>query len=103
LLESAYEACPAFELAERGHKVEQRKPPPVVYRYVRLDGACRLDLRIDNKFNVELKAVDRLAPIHEAQLRSYLKLSGCKVRLLVNVIVILLENGLRRVVHDFPD
>ena len=68
----------------------------------KLNCAQRLDFLINRKVIAELKAVDRLAPIHEAQLRSYLKWSGCKVRLLVNVNVILLKNGLRRVVHDFP-
>lgn len=78
LLESAYETCLAFELVERGLKVEQQKPLPVVYREVKLDCGYRLDLLVEEAVIVEVKAVDRLAPIHQAQLLSYLKLSGCK-------------------------
>ena len=103
LLESAYEACLTFELAERGHRVSQQKPLPVCYRKVKLDCAYRLDLLVDGLVIVELKAVDRLAPIHQAQLMSYLKISGCPVGLLINFNVLILKNGLRRVVHNFPD
>lgn len=78
LLESAYETCLAFELVERGLKVEQQKPLPVVYREVKLDCGYRLDLLVEEAVIVEVKAVDRLAPIHQAQLLSYLRLSGCK-------------------------
>ena len=84
LLESAYETCLAFELAERGLKVERQKPLPVIYRKVNLDCGYRLDLLVEDVVIVELKTVDCLAPIHEAQLLSYLKLSGCKVGLLIN-------------------
>ena len=103
LLESAYEACLAFELAQRGLKVEQQKPLPVVYREVKLDCGYRLDLLIEEAVIVEVKAVDRLMPIHQAQLLSYLKLSGCKVGLLINFNVKVLKDGIRRVVNDFPD
>jgi len=102
LLESAYEACLAFELAQRGLKVEQQKPLPVVYREVKLDCGYRLDLFVEEAVIVEVKAVDRLAPIHQAQLLSYLKLSGCKVGLLINFVKIL-KDGIRRMVNDFPD
>ena len=103
LLESAYEACLAFELAQSGLKVEQQKPLPVVYREVKLDCGYRLDLLVEEAVIVEAKAVDRLAPIHQAQLLSYLKLSGCKVGLLINFNVKVLKDGIRRVVNDFPD
>jgi len=103
LLESAYEACLAFELAERGLKVERQRLLPVVYRDVQLDCGYRLDLLVEERVIVEIKAVDRLAPIHQAQLLSYLKLSGCKVGLLINFNVKVLKNGIRRVVNDFPD
>src|SRR4051794_6005572 len=79
LLESAYEACLAFELVERGFKVKQQDPLPVIYREIQLDCGYRLDLVVDDTIIVELKSVSELAPIHEAQLLSYLKLSGCKV------------------------
>ena len=103
LLESAYETCLAFELVERGLKVEQQKPLPVVYREVKLDCGYRLDILVEEAVIVEVKAVDRLAPIHKAQLLSYLRLSGCKVGLLINFNVKVLKDGIRRVVNDFPD
>lgn len=103
MLESAYEACLAFELAQRGLKVEQQKPLPVVYKDVRLDCGYRLDLLVENKVIVEIKAVDQLLPVHEAQLLSYLKLSGCRVGLLINFNVKVLRSGIRRLVNDFPD
>ena len=98
LLESAYEACMVFELADRGLAVEQQKPLPVKYREVKLDCGYRLDLLVDGKVIVELKAVEKLEPIHEAQLLSYLKLSGCKVGLLINFNVRVLKLGIRRLV-----
>jgi len=103
LLESAYEACLAFELAQRGLRVDQQKPLPVVYREVKLDCAYRLDLLVEDAVIVEVKSVDRLAPIHQAQLLSYLKLSGCRVGLLIDFNVKILKNGIRRVVNNFPD
>jgi GxxExxY protein len=103
LLESAYEACTAFELAERGLLVEQQKPLPLLYKKVRLDCGYRLDLMVDEKVIVEIKAVDKLLPIHEAQLLSYLKLTRCKAGLLINFNVQKLVNGIIRVVNNFPD
>ncbi len=103
LLESAYERCLAFELAGSGLQVESQKPLPVVYKDVHLDCGYRLDLLVEDKVIVELKAVDELAPIHQAQLLSYLKLSGCKVGLLINFNVPLLKDGIRRVVNGFPE
>jgi GxxExxY protein len=103
LLESAYEACLAFELAERGLEAEQQKPLPVVYREVRLDCGYRLDLLVERKVIVEIKSVDRLAPIHQAQLLSYLKLSGLRIGLLINFNVKVLKDGIHRVVNEFPD
>jgi len=102
LLESAYGACLAFDLLEAGHTVERQKAMPIVYRQVKLDCGYRLDLLVDNSVVVECKAVDRLIPVHRAQLLSYLKLSRCKVGLLINFNVLLLKNGIVRVVNDFP-
>jgi GxxExxY protein len=102
LLESAYEACTAFEIMERGHEVEKQKPLPVLYKGIHLDCGYRLDLLVSKKIIVEIKSVDALTPVHEAQLLSYLKLSGCKVGLLINFNVKLLKNGIRRIVNDFP-
>lgn len=103
LLESAYEACLVFELRQRGLKVEQQKPLPVIYKSVKLDCGYRLDIVVDNCVIVEIKAVERLNSIHEAQLLSYLRLYGCKLGLLTNFYVPLVKNGIRRVVNEFPD
>jgi GxxExxY protein len=103
LLESAYETCLAFELRRTGLRVEAQKPLPVIYRDVKLDCGYRLDLVVEDSVVVEIKAVDQLAPIHDAQLLSYLRLSGKRVGLLINFHVRVLKNGLKRVVNDFPD
>ena len=95
LLESAYEACLAYELVERGLKVERQKLLPVVYREVTIEAGYRLDLLVEGRVVVEIKAVDRTEPIHKAQLLSYLRLSGCKVGLLINFNVRLLKDGIR--------
>jgi GxxExxY protein len=100
LLESAYEACLAFELAKRGLEIERQKGLPITYRGVNVDCGYRIDLLVEGAVVVELKAVERLEPIHEAQLLSYLKLSGCKVGLLINFNVKVLKDGLRRMVND---
>jgi GxxExxY protein len=99
LLESAYEACLAFELAKRGLKVEQQKPLPLIYERVKLDCGYRIDLLVEGSVVVEIKSVDALAPIHEAQVMSYLKLSGCKLALLINFNVGMLKDGIRRFVN----
>lgn len=101
LLESAYEACLAFELAERGLKIEQQKPLPVVYKDVQLECGYRLDLLVEDAVIVELKSVSELAPIHKAQVISYLRLSGCNVGLLINFNVEVLKDGVRRLVNNF--
>ncbi|MFZ5918748.1 MAG: GxxExxY protein [Chloroflexota bacterium] len=103
LLESAYEACLAFELAQRGLKVEQQKPLPVMYKEVKLDCGYRLDLLIEDEVVVEIKAVERFERVHQAQVISYLKLSGCSVGLLINFNVNVLKDGIRRIVNEFPD
>jgi GxxExxY protein len=101
LLESAYEACTAFELIQDGWKVEQQKPMPLIYRGVKLDCGYRLDLLVAEKVIVEIKAVDQLLPIHTAQLLSYLKISGCKLGLLINFNVKLLKDGVERVSNGY--
>jgi len=103
LVESCYEACLAFELMQQGLKVERQKPLPVIYREIKLDCGYRLDLFIDNLIIVEIKSVEKIVPIHKAQLLSYLKLTHCKLGLLINFNVELLKDGLVRVVNDFPD
>ena len=103
LLESAYEACMVYDLIQVGMKVEQQKPLPVVYRGVKLECGYRLDLMIENEVVVEIKSIDKLLPIHKAQLMSYLKLADCKVGLLINFNVEILKDGIQRVVNNFPD
>jgi len=98
LLESAYEHCLAFELTKRGLKVERQKELPIVYQGMKLDAGYRIDLLVEESVIVELKTVDRLEPIHEAQLLSYLKLSRRHIGLLMNFNVKLLKDGLRRLV-----
>ena len=99
LLESAYQTCLAYELRERGQAVETQVPLDLVYKGVVLDAGYRLDLVVEGSVIVELKAVRQLHPIHEAQLLSYLKLSGIKVGLLMNFHVPLLRDGIRRIVY----
>ncbi len=103
LLESAYEACLAYELTERKLQIERQKGLPVVYRGVELDCGYRIDLLVENEVIVELKAVELLEPIHDAQLLSYLKLSGCEVGLLINFNVRVLKDGIRRFVNKFQE
>ena len=100
LLESAYEACLVYELRQRGLKVEQQKELAIIYGDVKLDCGYRLDLFVEDLVIVELKTVDRLAPIHEAQLLSYLKLADCRLGLLINFNVTLLKRGIRRLANN---
>ena len=93
LLESAYETCLAYELNEYGLQVERQKPLPIVYKDIHLDHGYRIDLLVNQKVVVELKVVDEITAVHEAQLLSYLKFSGCKVGLLLNFNVTLLKDG----------
>ena len=101
LLESAYEHCLAFELSELGHSVERQKLVPVKYKNTEVDAGFRLDLLVEQKIIVELKAVETISPIHKAQLMTYLKLTGLNVGLLMNFNVKILKHGLHRVVNNF--
>ena len=96
LLESAYEACLIYELRLRKLKVEYQKPLPVFYKDVMLDCGYRLDLVVENEVIVEIKSVNAITAIHEAQLLSYLKLSDYKRGLLINFNVKMLKEGIRR-------
>lgn len=98
LLESAYEECLAHELTLRDISFERQKQLPVVYKGIRLDCGYRLDLLVDELVVVELKTIDRFAPIHQAQMITYLKLTGCKLGLLLNFNKKLMRNGIKRVV-----
>ena len=103
LLESAYEACLAYELIRRGFEVKQQLALPVQYENVKLDCGYRVDILVDDKVIIEVKAVEGLAPIHQAQVLSYLKMSGLRVGLLINFNVTTLTKGLKRIVNEFPD
>ncbi|HPO62196.1 MAG TPA: GxxExxY protein [Candidatus Kapabacteria bacterium] len=99
LLESTYEECLCFELKKHGLAVEKQKPLPLIYEEVKLDVGYRVDLMIDNKFIIELKSVESLNDIHLAQILTYLKLSNCKLGFLINFNVVLLKNGIKRVIN----
>lgn len=99
LLESAYVACLVYELMQRGFKVTQQAPLPLIYKDVKLDCGYRLDLLVNDAVIIEVKSVESLEPIHEAQLLSYLRLADCKVGLLINFNVKLLKHGIKRFVN----
>lgn len=96
LLESAYEECLAREFALRGIRFERQKPAPVVYKDVKLECGYRMDFLVDGQVVVELKAVEALAPVHEAIVLTYLRLSGCRLGLLINFNVPVPKDGIRR-------
>ena len=98
LLESAYEECLCHELELRGLVFERQKALPVVFKAVRLDCGYRLDLLVHNTLVVEIKVVEALLPIHDAQLLTYLKLGGWNVGLLINFNVPILKDGIKRLV-----
>lgn len=100
LLESAYEACLLYELTRSNLKVEQQKGLPLVYQDVNLECGYRVDLLVENKVIVELKAVESINPLHSAQVLTYLKLSHCKLGLIINFNVLLLKDGIRRIVNN---
>jgi len=99
LLESAYEECLFYELKKANLKVEKQKSLPLVYEEVKLDVGYRIDILVEDKFIVEIKAVETLNDVHLAQLLTYLKLSDCKLGLLINFNVKLFKEGVRRVIN----
>ena len=98
LLESAYEECLCFDLRQNAIEYARQVPLPVVYKDVRLDCGYRMDIIVAREVIIEVKAVERLLPIHEAQMLTYLRLSGYKVGLLMNFNCIVLKDGLKRFV-----
>jgi len=98
LLESAYCACLQYELCKRGLNVQSQVPIPIQYDDVTIEVGYRLDILVEQAVIVELKAVEKLLAIHEAQLLSYLKLTGCHVGLLINFHVVMLKDGIKRMV-----
>lgn len=99
LLESAYEECLFYELKKHNLKIEKQKALPLIYDEIKLDAGYRIDIIIEDKFIVEIKAVEVLTDVHLAQLLTYLRLSNCKLGLLINFNVSLLKNGVRRVIN----
>lgn len=99
LLESVYEACLCHELKQRGIPFQTQVALPVVYDGARLDAGLRLDLLVANQVIVELKAVEKMAPLFDAQLLTYLKLTGLRLGLLINFNVPLIKDGIRRIVR----
>ncbi len=98
LLESSYEECLYYELKQSGLNVVKQKPLPLIYEEVKLDIGYRVDLLVENKVIVEIKSVESLADIHMAQILTYMKLSGCKLGLMVNFNVRSLKDGIKRVI-----
>ena len=96
LLESAYEECLAYELEKAGLKTKRQVPTPVIYKDVKLDCGYRIDMLIENLVVIELKVVDEINPVHEAQMPTYLKFSKMNIGLLINFNVMALKNGIRR-------
>ena len=100
LLESAYEECLFYELKKIGLSVEKQKPLPLIYEEVKLDVGYRLDIIVEDKIIIEIKSVEALNDVHFAQLLTYLKLTNCKLGLLINFNVSLIKNGVKRVVNN---
>ncbi len=100
LLESIYEQCLTIELSMRGLRVERQVALPVIYRDTRINGGFRMDLVIGGLVVVEIKAAERTLPIHEAQLLTYLKLSGYRIGLLINFNVMLIKDGIKRLIRS---
>lgn len=98
LLESAYEECLFYELTQQGLRVERQKPVPIVYKEIKLDYGYRIDLLVEDTVIIELKSIDAFAPIHEAQILTYMKFANKKIGLLMNFNVTVLKNGLKRYV-----
>lgn len=99
LLESAYEECLIYELRTKGLFVERQKPMPLIYESVKMDVGYRLDLIVENKVVIEVKSCESLNDVHLAQVITYLKLSECKLGLLINFNVKLFKNGYKRVLN----
>ncbi len=97
LLESVYEVCLLHELAKRGLKVNRQVAVPITYDNVRLDAGLRLDLVVESSLLLELKAVETVLPVHQAQVLTYLKLSGLRLGLLINFNVPVIRDGIKRI------
>ncbi|HNX07616.1 MAG TPA: GxxExxY protein [Bacteroidales bacterium] len=101
LLESSYKECLFYELNKAGLFVEKEKPLPLIYEEVVLECGYSLDLLVENKIVVEIKSVDQVNDVHTAQVLTYLKLSGCRIGLLLNFNVAKLKDGIKRLIHGY--
>jgi GxxExxY protein len=101
LLESAYKECLFYSLTQKGIYVQKEKPMPLEFEYVRLDCGYRLDLLVENKIVVEIKSTDAIHDVHIAQVLTYLKLSKCRVGLLINFNVPRLKDGIKRLINGY--
>ncbi len=101
LMESIYEECLSIELTNRNISFEQQKIIPILYKQQVIQSNFRLDLLVENKVIAELKAVEYLLSVHEAQLLTYLKLTECKIGLLINFNVPVLKNGIKRMINGY--
>jgi len=99
LLESAYEECMYYELFHSGLSVEKQKALPLVYHEVKLEIGYRIDILVENQVVIEIKSVESLTDVHIAQVLTYLKLSHCKIGLLINFNVSSLKNGIKRLIY----
>jgi len=100
LLESAYEECLYYELQKHNLLIEKQKALPLIYENVKLDVGYRIDLLVEKKLIIEIKSVEALNDLHLAQILTYLKLSGCKLGLLINFNTVLFKNGIKRAVNN---
>jgi GxxExxY protein len=100
LLESAYEECLFYELKKCGLRVDKQKSLPLIYEEVKLEIGYRIDIIVENKVIIEVKSVEALNDVHLAQVLTYLKLSDCKLGMLINFNVAFIKNGIRRVVNN---
>ena len=101
LLESAYESCLLWELRQKDLKVETQVPVPIRYKGIQLDAGYRIDLLVQDKIIVEMKAIDKIQPIHTAQVLTYLKMTNLKMALILNFNVGLMRSGIKRIINDF--
>ncbi|HOT88194.1 MAG TPA: GxxExxY protein [Bacteroidales bacterium] len=101
LLESAYKECLFYELTKSGLFVEKEKPLPLIYEEIKMDCGYRMDLLVENNVVIEIKSVDAINNIHMAQVLTYLKLSKCRIGLLINFNVLKLKDGIKRLIHGY--
>jgi GxxExxY protein len=100
LLENAYEECLYYELKKTGLDVQKQRPLPLVYEDVKLEVGYRIDIIVENKLILEIKSVECLNDVHFAQLLTYLKLTNCKLGMLINFNVVLIKNGIKRIANN---